>query len=90
LKFATSVVGTDVVQRSEHPITLDESSANVESIQEKLSYEAFDSAQTRLLTCKNVLLADVDGTRGKVSTCYTMYCLGAHMLHWHGHICCGA
>ena len=56
----------DVVQRSEHPITLDESSANVESIQEKLSHEAFDGARTRLLTCKNVLLADVEGTRGKV------------------------
>ena len=54
----------EVVAKSEHPITLDETSANVTYIQEKLSCEAFSGGKVRLLNSKNILLADVEGTRG--------------------------
>ena len=50
---------------TEHPLTLDDSRASVTYITEKLSNEAFDGAKVRLLNAKNILLADVDGTRGK-------------------------
>ena len=53
-----------MVAKSEHPITLEDSSANVTCIQEKLSREAFGGAKVQLLNSKNILLADVDGTRG--------------------------
>ena len=53
-------------QISEHPLNLDESKANVSYIQEKLSQEAFDGARVKLLNTKNILLADAEGTRGKV------------------------
>ena len=56
-----------VEQISEHPLNLDESKANVSYIQEKLSQEAFDGARVKLLNTKNILLADAEGTRGKVS-----------------------
>jgi hypothetical protein len=57
----------EVIAKSEHPITLEESSANVTSIQDKLSREAFSGAKFRLLNSKNILLADMDGTRGIIS-----------------------
>lgn len=50
-----------VVAKSEHPIVLDENSANV---QEKLSREAFSGTRVCLLNSKNILIADADGTRG--------------------------
>lgn len=50
---------------TEHPLTLDDSRASVTYITEKLSNEAFDGAKVRLLNANNILLADVDGTRGK-------------------------
>lgn len=53
-----------VVAKSEHPITLDESSANVVCVQDKLSREAFGGAKVRLLNSKNILVADTEGTRG--------------------------
>ena len=50
---------------AEHPLTLDDSKATVTYITEKLSNEAFDGAKVRLLNAKNILSADVEGTRGK-------------------------
>ena len=50
-----------VVQVSEHPLTLDESKANVSYIQEKLSQEAFGGEKVKLLNAK---VADAEGTRG--------------------------
>lgn len=55
----------EVAQKAEHPISLDETSANVSFIQDKLSNEAFAGAPVRLLNAKNFLIADVEGTRGK-------------------------
>ncbi len=55
----------DVVQISEHPVTLDEANSSVTAIQDKLSQEAFDGARVRLLNSKNIPLADVEGTRGR-------------------------
>ena len=57
--------GGEVIQVAEHPLTLDDSKATVTYITEKLSNEAFDGAKVRLLNAKNILLADVEGTRGK-------------------------
>jgi hypothetical protein len=42
-------------------------SANVTSIQDKLSREAFSGAKVCLLNSKDILLADMDGTRGIMS-----------------------
>ena len=53
-----------VVQVSEHPLTLNETKANVTYIQEKLSQEAFSGERVKLLNAKNIMLADVEGTRG--------------------------
>ena len=53
------------MQISEHPLTLDESKASVNYVQEKVSQEAFNGAPIKLLNAKNILLADVDGTSGK-------------------------
>ena len=57
--------GDSDVQKSEHPATLNKSSANVTSVQEKLSREAFSGGRVRLLNAKNILIDDVEGTRGK-------------------------
>ena len=54
----------EVIAKSEHPIMLCENSANVASVQEKLSREAFSGTRVRLLNSKNILIADADGTRG--------------------------
>lgn len=43
-----------MVAHSEQPITLEENSANVPCIQEKLSREAFNSVKVRLLNSKNI------------------------------------
>ena len=55
------------MQVSEHPLTLEESKANVSYIQEKLSQEAFGGDRVKLLNAKNILLADAEGTRGTCS-----------------------
>lgn len=54
-----------MIQVAEHPLTPDDSKATVTYITEKLSNEAFDGAKVHLLNAKNILLADVEGTRGK-------------------------
>ncbi len=41
----------DVIQISEHPVTLDEANFSVTAIQDKLSQEAFDGA---LFSSKNI------------------------------------
>ena len=58
-------VDSDIVQKSEHPVTLDETSANVTSVQEKLSREAFNGGRVKLLNAKSIIIANVEGTRGK-------------------------
>ena len=57
-----------MVQVSEHPITIDDSTANVSYILDKLSREAFNGSRVKLLNAKNILIANVDGTRGKAKT----------------------
>lgn len=61
---------SDVVQKSEHPITLDEMSANVASTQEIISKEAINGAAVRLLNAKNFVIADAAGTRDN----YCIHC----------------
>ena len=56
----------EIVQRTEHPVSLDETTATVSDVQEKISREAFGEAAVKLLNAKNVLLADVEGTRGRL------------------------
>ena len=53
------------MQRSEHPINISESSASVGQIAEKISIEAFSGRQVKLLNSKNLLIPDVEGTRGE-------------------------
>lgn len=57
----------EVVQKSEHPILLDEASAQVSFVQDKLSSEAFAGAPVKLLNAKNFLIADVEGKENHVS-----------------------
>ena len=52
------------MQVTEHSLTLDDTKANVVYIQEKLSQEAFNGENVKLLNAKNILLADAEGTRG--------------------------
>ena len=54
----------EVVQISEHPLTLDESKASVSYVQDKISTAAFSGAGVKLLDAKNVLIADVEGITG--------------------------
>ena len=51
---------TDLVACSEHPVTLEDGTANVPWIQEK----AFSGARVRLLNVKNIPIADTEGTSG--------------------------
>ena len=53
------------MQVSEHPVTLDDNTANVNAIEERLSREAFNNGRVKLLNAKNILIADVEGTRGE-------------------------
>lgn len=62
--------GEQVVQISEHPITIDESTANVTYVMDKLSREAFNGSKVKLLNAKNISIADVEGTRGKENFTY--------------------
>ena len=43
---------------------MEDGTANVPWIQEKLSGEAFSGARIRLLNAKNIPIADTEGTRG--------------------------
>ena len=54
-----------LVQRSEHPLTLTESTANVPHVTEKLRHEAFSNRPVKLLNSKNLPIPDVEGTKGK-------------------------
>ena len=57
----------EIVQTSEHLLSLDESKASVSYVQDKISTEAFSGAGVKLLYAKNVLIADVEGTTGKIT-----------------------
>ena len=59
---------------TEYPITLDDSTANVTYIQEKLSAEAFNGEQVKLMNARNIAIADTEATRG-------MYSLHGYDLH---------
>ena len=56
--------GEQVVQVSEHAVTIDDTTANVTYVIDKLSREAFSGSWVRLLNAKNIPVADVEGTRG--------------------------
>ena len=56
---------------TEYPITLDDSTANVTFIREKLSTEAFNG---ELMNAWNIAIADTEATRG-------MYNLQGYDLH---------
>ena len=55
----------ELIQISEHPLTLDDARASVSYVQDKISNEAFSGANVKLLNAKNLLIADVEGTTGK-------------------------
>ena len=87
-KLICKLVGNEVIQVAEHPLTLDESKATVTYVTEKLSDEAFDGAKVRLMNAKNILLTDVDGTRGKArlsSVCMDCLQNAVKDLYFGGH-----
>ena len=49
---------------AEHPLTLTEATATLQVVSDRISREAFDGANVRLLNSKNLPIPDVDGTRG--------------------------
>ena len=53
-----------LIQSSEHPLTISESTASVNQVAEKISHEAFGDRQVKLLNSKNLPIPDVEGTRG--------------------------
>ena len=53
-----------MVQTSEHPLNLSESTATIPDVTRRLSLEAFDGSQIKILNSKNLPLPDVEGTRG--------------------------
>ena len=53
-----------VVAYSEYPVTMDERTANVSFLQEKISKEAFGGSGVKLLNSKNELTADTKGSQG--------------------------
>ena len=57
--------GGRLVQRSEHPLTLTEATANVPRVTEKLMHEAFSNRPVELLNSKNLPIPDVEGTKGR-------------------------
>ena len=59
------MVGEDLQQHSEHPINVTDSTADVQSVANKISQEAFGNAPVRLLNAKNLRIPDVDGTKGE-------------------------
>ena len=55
---------------------MDENSANVSFLQEKLSREAFGGSGVKLLNSKNILIADTEGTQGmSIFVCADVNCL---------------
>ncbi len=61
--------GSNPVILTEYPISLDDSTANVEYIQEKLSSEAFNGEKVKLMNVKNIAIADTEATRGLYNHC---------------------
>ena len=55
-----------IVEKVEHPLSLSDESANIAEVAERISTEAFGSDPVLLLNAKNVPLADVEGTKGKL------------------------
>ena len=68
--------GDSVVQKSEHPVLLDEASSNVTFVQDKLSKEAFNRGPVRLLNAKNSECLPED-TRGMDYNNLFMYVMGS-------------
>ena len=59
------LIGTHLHQLSEHPITMTNSNASIQSVSNKISQEAFGGATVRLLNSKFFHIPDVEGTTGK-------------------------
>jgi hypothetical protein len=59
-----SVVKTSVVAVAEHPVTLTSATANVTSVSNRVSREAFEGSAVCLLNAKNLRIHDIDGTNG--------------------------
>lgn len=53
-----------IVATAEHPVTLTAATANVRDVCEKVAQEAFSGTPVCLLNSKNLLIQDVDGTKG--------------------------
>ena len=62
-------------------MTMDENTANVPTLQEKLSKEAFGGSGVKLLNSKNILIADTEGTQGMFT------CMLTDGSEWHGTFC---
>lgn len=56
-----------LIQSSEHPLTISESTASVNQVAEKISHEAFGDREVKILNSKNLPIPDVEGTRGTKS-----------------------
>lgn len=54
-----------MISYSEHPLAIEEGTATVSSVADKLSKEAFGGVKVQLLNSKNIMIADTEGTRGK-------------------------
>lgn len=50
---------------------MEENTANVSFLQEKLSKEAFGGSAVKLLNSKNILIADTEGTQGTSTYMHT-------------------
>ena len=60
-----SVVKSSVVAVAEHPVTLTSAAADVTSVCNRVSQEAFEGSVVCLLIAKILLIHDVEGTKGK-------------------------
>ena len=60
-----SAVKSSVVAVAEHPVTLTSATANVTSVCNRVSQEAFEGSAVCLINAKNLLIHDVDGTQDK-------------------------
>ena len=59
-----SFIKGSVLAVAEHPMTLTSATANVTSVCNRVSQEAFEGSAVCLLNAKNLLIHDVDGTKG--------------------------
>ena len=69
-----------IIQTAEHPLNLSDECATISEVMERISAEAFGGVEVQLLNAKNVPLADVEGTRGKLSELYVNYIDLVHLL----------